>query len=265
MANIDDRLHRQLAKWREELINLGRINRLLYFKHTRSASLEIIEPGASAIFDRLQAPQGIWDFFLPEPPAEDETPENHHSLDDKADRPAALPGPNELVVGDKETPAVRSALRLLERKATQESIDRGLWTLYLGLLMLEWVDSDDKKSVQSPLLLVPVEFTRATLQEPFRLRATDGDAVINPALAAKLRSEFGIELPTAEDLDDLSADQVRRRVAEAVGGQKGWSIQNRVVLTTFTFHKEAMYRDLLDNAETVAAHPMVQMLALGPD
>lgn len=257
MGTTEDRLHLQLAKWREELINLGRINRLLYFRHTKSASLEIVQPGPAVILERLQGSgaTAVWDFFLPDPPDED--------VD--VTIPPPSPGPNELVVGDKDTPAVRSALRLLERKTNQEWIDRGLWTLYLGLLMLEWVDPDDDRTVHSPLLLLPVTFSRASLQEPFRLRATEDDPAINPALAAKLRNDFGIELPGIEEFGELSTVEIADRVAEAIKVQKGWSIHDRAVLTNFTFHKEAMYRDLLDNAEAVAAHPMVQMLALGPD
>ena len=36
------------------------------------------------------------------------------------------------------------------------------------------------------------------------------------------------------------------------------------MLSTFSFHKEAMYRDLRDNFEQIAAHPIVSALAAGP-
>src|SRR3954454_5921861 len=41
-----NKLRRQLDVWRGELVTLDRRQRLLYFKHTRSASLEISSPGA---------------------------------------------------------------------------------------------------------------------------------------------------------------------------------------------------------------------------
>jgi len=37
------------------------------------------------------------------------------------------------------------------------------------------------------------------------------------------------------------------------------------VLATFSFHKEAIYRDLQENERAVLTDPMVQVLALGPD
>jgi len=36
------------------------------------------------------------------------------------------------------------------------------------------------------------------------------------------------------------------------------------VLSTFSFHKEAMYRDLRDNFEQIAEHAIVSALAAGP-
>ena len=39
------RLRRQLDFWRRQLVALDRRQRQLYFKHTRTASLELVEPG----------------------------------------------------------------------------------------------------------------------------------------------------------------------------------------------------------------------------
>jgi len=49
------------------------------------------------------------------------------------------------------------ALRNLERRTTQEFMDKGLWVLYLGIGLLEWVnvEGDEHERVQSPLLHVP--------------------------------------------------------------------------------------------------------------
>jgi len=42
------KLRLQLKKWRDDLINLSRTNRLLYFRHTKTASLEIERPTSEA-------------------------------------------------------------------------------------------------------------------------------------------------------------------------------------------------------------------------
>ncbi len=251
------KLRQQLKKWRDDLVNLSRTNRLLYFRHTKTASLKIESPGSDAIASRLNGSpsSNFWTFYFPPPPPEDP----------KVPAPEPTPRPGELLVKEKSAAELSSALRLLERKANQEFVDKGLWTLYLGLGSLEWIDPDDEKKVQSPLLLVPVTFSRESLQAPFRLRRADDDAVLNPALSVKLFNDFGIELPSLDDLDDTDPASVRDAVSEAVDGQRLWAVRDRTVLTTFTFHKEAMYRDLLENEQTIAEHGLVQMLALGPD
>ena len=102
----------------------------------------------------------------------------------------------------------------------------------------------------------------AVALEGARLRAADGDPIINPALRIKLMTDFGIELPSLEEPDATPAEVIGS-VREAVRGRPDWKVTERVVLSTFTFHKEAMYRDLLDNAEAVSGHDLVQLMALG--
>lgn len=54
-------------------------------------------------------------------------------------------------------------------------------------------------------------------------------------------------------------------IKEAIADRPGWGIVERAVLTTSSFQKEAIYRDLTDNAETILADPHVQLHGLGPD
>ena len=164
------RLRSQVSGWRDELINLTRTNRLLYFRHTQTASLEITAPGMDKVHELLDKGKAL-EFF--EPPVD--------AIGRPTDRSRALRA-NE-VLTDKTTPLQLSkSLRGIEKRALDTFTERGLWTMYVGLGFLNWVDGKDGKRVDTPLLLQPVEFGRASLSEPFRLRATDDDAIINPAL-----------------------------------------------------------------------------------
>lgn len=205
------KLLQQLEAWRNDLINLSRTNRLLYFRHTKTASLEIEGTTSDSIVQRLarSAPNNFWKFYLPPEPADGQD----------SVQPVSEPQDWELVVQGKTTREVESALRLLERKANQEFVDKGLWTLYLGLGFLEWIDADVDKRIQSPLLLVPVSFSRESLREPFQLRGSEDDAVINPALALKLVHDFGVELPALEDVTEVHPSDVMAAVRTAVHDQ----------------------------------------------
>ncbi|MGH8995708.1 MAG: DUF4011 domain-containing protein, partial [Acidimicrobiales bacterium] len=247
-----------MGRWRDDLINLSRANRLLFFKHTKTASLEIVTPGSTTILTRLNASARAnqWEFFFP---ASDEDGEGGPG-NQKA------PAPTELVVGNKDAKGIESALRTLERKNNQFFLDKGLWVLYLGLGELEWIDPAERTTaVHSPLVLVPVQFSRSSLNDQFRVRLGEDDVVFNPSLSVKMDNDFGITMPSLDDWNGTAIEEILDLVQAAVRQRTGWVARDRVVLTTFTFHKEAMYRDLLEHEGTIADHPMVQMLALGPD
>lgn len=254
-APMDEKVRAWLKTQRDDLINMSRTNRLLYFKHTKTASLEITGPTATDVLARVSrgGTGGYWDFYLPPSDKDDAVVWRE-------------PRPHELVIADKDATQIERALHLLERKTNQEFVDKGLWVLYLGLGMLNWIESDaDEKPCAGPLLLIPVTIARDSLREPFRLRRTEDDPVVNPALAVKLEADFDLVLPTVDDFEKEGLEGVIHKVKELAKDRKGWSVDPRAVLCTFTFQKEAMYRDLLDNEEELVANPMIQLLALGPE
>ncbi|WP_225915235.1 DUF3320 domain-containing protein [Nocardioides jiangsuensis] len=248
-SNLPDplaqRLRQQLDTWRQDLLTLDRRQRLVYFKHSKSASLEIVEPSAAEILTRVSGRRQLI---------------SHQPQD--GEQSTAPPG--SLVAAGKTETELRNACRRLDLLSQQVYADRGFWTLYLGIGMLTWVDPADGKSVDSPLLLCPVEVARSGAQSPYFVTRNEDEAVVNPALRLHMEKDFSVKLPQADpfapDVDKL-LDEVR----VAVSGWDGWSVTARVVLTTFSFHKEAIYRDLSDHEATVSAHPIVQMIALGPD
>ena len=73
-----------------------------------------------------------------------------------------------------------------------------MWTLYLALGALQWVDPQDEKPVSSPLLLVPVSLERSGPSGSYVMRRNEGDTALNPALAIKLDGDFGLRLPTID-------------------------------------------------------------------
>ncbi|WP_111765333.1 DUF3320 domain-containing protein [Nakamurella deserti] len=245
-ASLEDKLNRQLEQWRRSLIALDRRQRLLYFKHTKSSSFEVVAPGPVEIASDLNGGSVLLAARQAGLAADDEGYDGLHAL-----------------VSDKTPVEVERGLKRLDTVSKQVYADRGLWTLNLGLGMLEWIDPDDGKPALAPLVLLPVELSRAGVGQPYELSRTEDEPMFNAALRHKLDA-LGIDLPDI-DIDDVDVDGIMRSLATAILDRPGWSVLGRTVLTTFTFHKEAMFRDLGENLATVAAHPMVQLLALGPD
>ncbi|MEW1959563.1 DUF3320 domain-containing protein [Kineococcus sp. NPDC059986] len=234
-TRVQEAMQRQLEQWRERLLDLTRRQRLLYFAHVRTGSLEIGSPAASQVLAVVDA-----------------------------DRATLVTDGVGLTVSNKTEEEIPGAGRRIAQKAQQDFADRGVWTLHLGLGMLHWVDPFDGKPVDSPLVLVPVQLTRSGSNAPHRVRRAEDAVVVNPALALKLERDFGIDLPP---VDEFSPDVSKylAQVEALVARHAGWSTSERTVLTNFTFQKEAIYRDLEENAARIAEHPLVQLVALGPN
>src|SRR5262245_24166123 len=171
--------------------------------------------------------------------------------------PAAVPGVLDTIKDEDELAA---ALRLLARRSKQEYLDRGVWVLYLAVGMLRWTDDDDA-AYASPLLLVPVRMVSTGLRQLPVLEIAEEDPVVNPALSLKM-SQYGVVLPGVDLLEDLSLDELLAEVRAAVADRPGWAVDASVVVSCFSFHKEAMYRDLIEHQQAIAGHPIVSALAL---
>jgi len=247
----DQRLKVQLEAWRKALINLSRANRLLYLKP--GSVLEIVEPAVDRVYERLEAGLEILEARDPE-------------LD--TGEPLRPLRAGQIRFGPIARSTTEAKLRNLDRAATQTFLDRGLWTLYLGFGLLEWEDAPrtagPPEKAYSPLLLVPVTVKRGSLTEPFRITRAEEEQRFNPALLAKLEDDFGIVLQLPGDDDELEPRQVFEAVSRQVS-RNGWQVHPRTVLSTFTFHKEPILRDLVANEEVVLANALVRGLAIGSD
>ncbi|MFJ3301571.1 DUF3320 domain-containing protein [Streptomyces sp. NPDC086549] len=244
-----------LDGWRNSLLDMGGRNRLLNFRHTRTATLEITSPGAGALLSDLA--RG-WEFA---PVVEGV---GLGKADDEGTGSVGgrtRPG----LVTQKVTQAtLDSSLYQLRQKSGQMYNDYGLWVLWLGVGMLDWREADAHESSSAPLILVPVELRRDS-QRHWRLHlAGDQDRIHNPALAVKLE-RLGVEWSpvTATDVGDLPA--VLAAAHSVAAGLQNWSVHERVVLGLFASHREAMYQDLQQNEDRILGHPLVRAVALGPD
>jgi very-short-patch-repair endonuclease len=242
---LQDRIRSQIARWRQDLLPFDRRQRLLYFSHTKTASLEIVGPDLPRMLELVEA--------------------GAVSIE-----PAVGDGPDTAVAGvtlvaaNKSGTELPPALRRLDQQSNQVFADRGFWTLYLALGMLQWVDEEDRRTVVSPILLVPVKLRREATHRPYRVFRTEDELVVNPALRLKLEQDYDLELLGVDDYE-VSVGKLLDGIGSSVADRPGWAVLPRAVITTFAFHKEAIYRDLLAHESLVVDHPLVQLVALGPD
>lgn len=258
-----DRVRDQVRLWRDELINLSRRDRVLYFRPTKSATLLIEQPGFGTVLTTLMTWSRGWDFYLPPDPPE---MVGAVEYDGVFTDPIELrrPKPTELVTQKPDRKQVESALRTLERRTKQEFMDRGIWVLYLACGFLRWIDPDTDNEVKSPLLLVPVELTRKSPREPHRLIMAEEEPVVNPALVVKMENDFGVELPPLDEIDSIDTDDYLRQVERSIV-DRPWAVTKEMAIDVFSFHKEVMYKDLKENEDAICSSELIRALALGSE
>lgn len=256
------RIRAQIAAWRDDLVSMSRRNKLLYFSHTKASSLELTQPDPPSIVRLLGTRPYRLDFY------DAPTAKGVDLGDAAADRRVREPKVNEIVTSVRgegstlvaATPErLRATLRTLRRAASQEYLDKGIRSLYLACGMLTWFEGPEtEEPCYAPLLLIPVELRHeaANVADPL-YRLLDDDAVINPALAIKLEADFGLRLPSIDEYDDLDVERLQRDIRTLVSAQSGWSVEDRVVMGRFSFHKDVMYRDLLENEDSIAEQDFI--------
>jgi len=249
---------RALTMWRDKLVNLTGRNRLLNFTETKSSTVSITEPPLGDVLNRLAAHDSLEFVALREPP--DDGPADDLGSEPEVPRLS----PSERVEGSGSTlganhdPAVLSAaLRNLLTKTNQTLLDTGLWTLYLALGTLTWSEPDDPStSYRSPIVLWPVSLRRPGRRMAPVLSPSLEDAVVNPALVLKMAT-LDLEFPGFADITEGNVEAYLQEVADLARGREGWKVGAEVAMSYFTFHKEAMYRDLQDNMDEVLASPRI--------
>lgn len=290
-----DRIAFRLDKWKRQLIDLTRRNRLLNYRATSASTVEVVDEYPQLVFEQLMS--GDVFTFDPHPDEEDEADEEETDDDDQvgdggeaadinhdAEEEPDAPAKKDLRTGrdlseaiggrvadrhrdthlQTRLPAERLGKNLLNiyRRAERSMEEQGINTLFLALGMLEWTEGrgSDVRS-KAPLLMVPVTLSRDTAASPFQLSLGDEEPFINLALVEKLRIDFKIELPAVPEFtEELDVEEVFREVRKAVSEFADWRLTADVTLGLFSFQKFIMYRDIERNEERLKAHPLIQAI-----
>ena len=269
---MTESLNAQLELARRELLDMGiRGNTLLHFRGG-VRTLHVVDERSNQVFDMLVSQgNGKSMSFLPIP--DELIDEEDESIDT-----SPLPDiPEELLGEDRHTDS-RLQTRLISDQLDKRLLrigneartffqEQGVDVLYLALGFLTWYEDQNSSNPRSaPLVLVPVSLDRSTAQERFKICYTDADLGTNLTLAAKLKTEFQIQLP--EIVDDFDFDSYLDEVEAAIERESRWEVKrDEIHLGFFSFGKFQMYQDLDPRNWPEDAkphnHPIIQGLLRG--
>lgn len=259
----------RISRWQRKLLDLSLRNRLLNFKDSKQ-TLPFLCPDVSALEDQLadgkkfralalkdEDPVGARDLLAKEEP----------KLLDEVAKDAFAKGQIAVPLTRKE-----SERRLLElhRRAKSDMQEGGTNTLFLAAGFLRWKKSEgDTRSYRAPLLLVPVKISRKSAQSEFVIEHHEDDVRFNTTLLEFLKRDFDLKVPELEgDLprDDSGFDlprifEIMRRKVRDVAG---FEVVEDLALSTFSFAKFLMWKDLVERTDSLRESALVKHLVDNP-
>ena len=199
-------LTQRIERSRLELLDLSKRNRLLSCSTSSRVGLRIVDEIATEISHILVQQGRVMSFLAGRGEAESEdldfgAPLGQPDVGDDTDPNRHTDSKLQTALTDDQLQ--RKLLRLYgDSKALLE--EQGINTLYLALGFLHWRESDrEDRFRRAPLVLIPVELERTSVQARFRLKYTGEDISSNLTLEEKLRSDFGFELPPFPESEGL--------------------------------------------------------------
>ncbi len=232
LSELEQRVLDGYERVRRRLIDLGLRNPLLNYL---GRGIEIPGARGAEIFERLVRNERSMSF---------------------GDVSVSAPSENRLDTAYDEEELKERLLRV-STTAKNDLQEKGMHSLYLAIGMIVWKEpGNGGKERRAPLLLVPVELTRTSVQESFRLRARADDLEGNLAAQARLFSDYGIVLPDLPDADTLDVEAFFGATEQAIGSNPNVRLDRTgAAVACFSSSKFRMYRDLDPDAWPEGAKP----------
>lgn len=257
----------KLDAWQRKLLDLTTRNRLLHLPRTAKA-IWLVCPQPGRVEDLLAAHKTLRIAAMPRRDIggrDNEIYAARHgqSLDEEYAR-QALERMELLSVMDQAK--LDSYIIDLYRKSRADLEEGGSNTLFLAIGFLRWKKSEkDPKPYDAPLILLPVRLDRSSVRHPVRLTMLDDEPQFNQTLLELLRHDFNLEVPELQSelpSDDSGIDitEILTTMRRAVRDMPGFEVVPDVALSTFSFAKYLMWRDLRDRTAELMQHGIVQHL-----
>ena len=264
---------KKLDAWADLLLDTGKRNNLINFKDTRASTVEVLLPPSDELFKKVDGAASFevidaknieenekQDKFSGPKQLRIELPGESNAARKKsaflAKYTSKVKHQNQVLLYNAATNPL-TAVKNIGKKARAFIEETGVNVAYLAFGFIHWKESDSSNAdFRAPVLLVPIRLEQASAVEPYYIKSTEDDIIVNPTFSYKMDTEYGVKLPDYHD-EGLSAylEKVRRLVTKLQ-----WTVSSECKIGIFSFLKINMYRDLKDNAKTILANPNVRQL-----
>lgn len=263
----------RIDRWQKKLLDLTLRNRLLNFPDSQK-TIPFLCTDVSYLEDRLSSGSLIRLISLPDqnPVGERDEALFRETRGEDLQRQFATEA-----LGRDELPSKLHAKELekrlieLHRQVKNDFAEGGSNTLFLAVGFLRWKKKpEDERSYRAPLLLVPVKLERKSASSRFGLRFHEDEPRFNATLLQFLERDFDLRLPQfggALPLDEHGVDVPRllATMRQAIRDVPGMEVVDDVALSTFSFAKFLMWKDLVERTDALRQNRVVKHLIDTPD
>ncbi|MGV1760810.1 DUF3320 domain-containing protein [Rhizobium sp. A22-96] len=263
----------RIDRWQKKLLDLTLRNRLLNFPDSKK-TIPFLCTDVSYLEDRLANGAAIRIISLPE---QNPLGERDAALyRDVHGRDLQRGFAAEALLRD-ELPSPLDARQLeprlidLYRQVRNDFAEGGANTLFLAVGFLRWRKKpDDERSYRAPLLLVPVKLERRSASSRFTIRFHEDEPRFNATLLQFLERDFDVTLPQFGGdlpLDDSGVDvpRILAMMRQAIRDVPGMEVVDETALSTFSFAKFLMWKDLVERTEALRENRVVRHLIDTPE
>ena len=245
----------EIKRLRKKLLDMSLKNNFLNFKVLKR-TVSIVDENIADLFKILIINEQSMEFL----PKNYEFEDFENEMDDKkliledhdniwkivkSDSDDADKSSNITLQTDLTEKNLQKSLFTLYQKYKTSITEQGLNTLFLALGFLEWKDIEHQDVVyKAPLILIPVEISRDSVGSPFKVKWDKSDILPNLSLQNKL-IEQNVDFPVFEEL--LDQDELCdyfNKIKNAISSKLDWNILPEIYLSTFSFKKLLIYKDL---------------------
>lgn len=260
----------RIERWQRKLLDLSLRNRLLNFKPSKQ-TLPFVCPDVAVLEDALADGKSFRAYALRDDDpvgARQVSKEERRRIEEAAASDAYERGQIAVPLPGRE---MNARLIALYRRARSDMQEGGTNTLFLAAGFLRWKKTEGEARVyRAPLLLIPVKLTRRSAQSVFTIRHHEDDVRFNTTLLEFLKRDFDLPIPELEgelprDESGIDVPEILRVMRHKVREVPGFEVVEDLALSTFSFAKYLMWKDLVERTDQLRRNPLVKHLVDNPE
>ncbi len=260
----------RIERWQRKLLDLSLRNRLLNFRDSKQ-TVPLRCPSVAGLEDELAAGKKFRGFSLSDnDPLGNRTvsPEDAQRIEEEVIRDAFE---RSNVVVPLTGQEMNNRVLMLYRRARSDMQEGGTNTLFLAAGFLRWKKTEgDTHTYRAPLILIPVSLERRSARSPFRIAHHEDDVRINSTLLEFLKRDFDLRIPELEgelprDRSGIDVPRIFEIVRRKVRDVAGFEVVEELALSTFSFAKYLMWKDIVDRSDQLSHNRLVKHLIDGSE